>query len=68
MTYSVQVENLQPQCIRSANAKSTAHMENTVIHFDMEQNRFGLEANSLYKGKIKINIPSHFHSTVNSHD
>ena len=42
--------------------------EDTVNHFGMEQNRSGLEANSLYKGKIKINLPSHFHSTVNSHD
>ena len=33
----------------------------------MEQNRFGLEANPLYKGKIKTNLPSHFHSTVKSH-
>ena len=57
------IESLQPQCIRSANAKSTAHREYTVIHFGMEQNRYGLEANSLYKGKIKINLPSHFHST-----
>ncbi len=49
--------------VNNAEDLPTAHREYTVIHFGMEQNRFGLEANSLYKEKIKINLPSHFHST-----
>jgi hypothetical protein len=43
------IERLQPQCISIPRVKYNPQMENTVIRFAMDQNRFGLEANPLYK-------------------
>ena len=47
-------ESLQPQCIRSANAKSIAHMEYTVNRFGMEQNKTDLDWRQIHYIKERL--------------